>query len=119
MIHFIPESPDSVATDPYAEAVARLAGLRHALGVIEEVGGFKAEPQADAPDEPAAWPTAGDAAKRLADRLTARAAAGAEAGLEALAQCRDNGQPLNAEALRCLADELRAELSSIERVLSL
>ena len=46
MIHFIPDSGSQPMQVPYAEAIARLAGLRQALGLVEGIAGIPPSPAA-------------------------------------------------------------------------
>ena len=116
MIHFIPDSGSQPMQVPYAEAIARLAGLRQALGLVEGIAGI--------PPSPAAGGNAvatieGEARKAWFDARSARAVAGSAAGLEAIAALNtEGGQPHPAAAER-LALDIRARLEELGAVLSL
>ena len=116
MIHFIPDSGSQPMQVPYAEAIARLAGLRQALGLVEGMAGI--------PPSPAAGGNAvatieGEARKAWFDARSARAVAGSAAGLEAIAALNtDGGHPHPAAAER-LALDIRARLEELGVVLSL
>ena len=116
MIHFIPDSGSQPMQVPYAEAIARLTGLRQALGLVEGMAGM--------PPSPAAGGNAvatieGEARKAWFDARSARAVAGSAAGLEAIAALNaDGGQPHPAAAER-LALDIRARLEELGAVLSL
>ncbi len=117
MIHFV---HDSVATElraHYAEAVARLAGLRQALVLVEGMAGSsQSVPPAN---ENAVATLNGEARKAWFDDRSARAVAGSAAGLEAIAALKeDGGQPHPAAADR-LANDIRLRLEELGAVLSL
>ena len=111
MIHFVPDSAREPVQAPYAEAIARLAGLRQALSLVEDLAGVT----------PSAWPhhddaTAtlnGQAHKAWFDAKSARAVAGSAAGLEAIAELHaDGGHPHPAAAER-LALDIRQRLGIV------
>jgi hypothetical protein len=117
MIHFVPDSANAPSQAPYAEAIARLAGLRQALSLVEGLAGM----------EPSAWPhhdgaTAtldGEARRARFDDRSARAVAGSAAGLETIAELNaEGGQPHPAAAER-LALDIRSRLEELGAVLSL
>ena len=110
MLHLVaqPETESSV----YAEAVARLASVRHALRLVD--GGFGAGPSDDHDGEiAAAWPVAGEAKQRWFDRRSASLVGSAAAGIEALLSERQQGREPHREASRTLVDEIRRELSEV------
>lgn len=117
MIHFVPDSANAPAHAPYAEAIARLAGLRQALAVLEGMAGAAPSP----------WPLGegkaarleGEARKACFDARSARAVAGSAAGLEAIAQLSADGQQPNPAASEMLAGHIRARLEELGAVLSL
>ena len=97
----------------YAEAVSRLASVRHALRLVEP---FAAGPQSDLSDDEiiaAAWDDAGAARQNLFDRRSARMIGTAAAGIEALLLEREEGREPNPEASQALAEEIRRELREI------
>jgi hypothetical protein len=117
MIHFMPEFDGSTATMPN-DAMARVAGLSHALAAAETlVGGtgLAAEQTAIA----AAWPTATDAQHALFDALSANAVAGSVAGLEAIATLRDAGLEANRAAIDTLTTSIRGEIDRLGLLLTL
>ena len=96
----------------YAEAVSRLASVRHALRLVD--GGFSAGPEADLDDEvAAAWPQAGEARQRCFDRRSARLVGTAAAGIEALLGQRHEGREPHVMASKTLVDEIRRELRDV------
>lgn len=110
MIHFVPDSLSQEMPAPYAEAVARLAGLRQALQLVEGLTG--AAPAAIY-NEPTVWPVAGEAHERCFDARSARTVAGSAAGLEAIAELRANGRDANPAAAERLAQDIRAGLEEL------
>ena len=116
MIHFVPESavPAEISA-PYAEAVARLAGLRHALGIVDPQA--RHEPLFDEQRLAASWHGAGRAAQRCFDRRSTQATATAAAGLEALLGARDSGGDANPVVRQRIADEIRAGLEDLSRLM--
>lgn len=97
----------------YAEAVSRLASVRHALRLVEPFG---AGPASDMPDDApvaAAWDGAGETRQRLFDRRSARMIAGATVGIEALLIESQEGREPHAAASQALVDEIRRELQEV------
>lgn len=106
MLNFVPVF-DTVPA-PYAEALARLASVRHALRLVDPYGGGPAPDHDDDLVLGAAWPVASDAAKRCFDTRSARVTSATAAGLEALVAEQENS-PHQAASQR-LVDEIRADL---------
>src|SRR5205085_12227262 len=92
MLHLLPQH-EPEAQPAYAEAVSRLASVRHALRLVD--GGLSAGPQDDLDERVAtAWPQAGEARHRCFDRRSARLVGMAATGIEALLSPRQqNRQP--------------------------
>ena len=122
MIHFLPEL-DAVAVAPPVDALARLAGLSHALAATETLNGNGAaatdHAAPDYNDIAAAWPAATDAQHALFDALSAHAVAGSVAGLEAIATLRDAGLEANRAAIDTLTASIRGELDRLGLLLTL
>ena len=116
MIHFVPDSTNEPVAAPYAEAVARLAGLRQALSLVENLAGMDPSPAAN---ENAVATLEGDARKAWFEARSARAVAGSAAGLEAIAALSDEGGHANPAAAELLARDIRARLEELGAVLSL
>ena len=122
MIHFLPDSPADSSPAPYAEAVARLASIRHALRLVEQ---FEGEPKGPAIDNghgdeeiAAAWPTAPEAKRRCFAARSERTANAAAAGLEVLlTQRAEQGHPKPA-SVEQLADAIRGGIDDLERLLA-
>ena len=114
MLHLLPQDEPETPT-AYAEAVSRLASVRHALRLVD--GGFGNGPEGDLDEDvAAAWPVAGEAKQRWFDRRSARLVGTAAAGIEALLGQRHEGREPHAEASRTLADEIRRELREVARI---
>ena len=112
MLHLLRQhSPEEIPA-AYAEAVSRLASVRHAMRLVEPFG---AGPASDVDDEQvaSAWDEASEANQQLFDRRSARMVAGAAAGIEALLIERQDGREPHAAASQALADEIRRELRDV------
>ena len=126
MIHFIPDSPETVtevsdneALGPYAEAVARLSSIRQALACVEQFSGKAPSDSTAEAKLAAAWPGASAAKQRVYDARSTRTAAAAAAGLEALAKLHEGGQEPHATAIERLKRELGDSVDSIDLLFSL
>lgn len=117
MIHFLPES-DALTVAPPVDALARVAGLSHALAAAETLGGG-AGVASDQTALAAAWPTATDAQHALFDAMSAHAVAGSVAGLEAIATLRNAGLEANRAAIDTLTRSIRTELDRLGTLLTL
>jgi hypothetical protein len=116
MIHFVPDLASQPVQAPYAEAIARLAGLRQALRLVEDMAGMAPSPPAN---ENLVATIDGEAKKVWFDACSARAVSGSAAGLEAIAGLSaEGGQPHPAAAER-LAHDIRERLEELGAVLSL
>ena len=116
MLHLVPESADPLAGEPYAEAVSRLASIRHALRLVDPYAG----PAPDADDDAAIaaiWPTASAAKRNRFDTRSARAAAGAAAGIEALLAVQAKGRQPHEAASAALVEEIRRELENVSKLM--
>ena len=113
MLHLIPQHEPGSAARVYAEAVSRLASVRHALRLVD--GGFGAGPEDDLDERAvaAAWPTAGEARQRWFDRRSARLVGTTAAGIEALLGQRQKAANRTAPRAETLVDEIRRELRDV------
>jgi len=113
MLHLSAQPTPEERPLAYAEAVSRLASVRHALRLVEPFGAGPASDMSG--DEPvaAAWEGAGEPRQRLFDRRSARMIAGATAGLEALVIESQEGREPNAAASQALVDQIRRELQEV------
>jgi hypothetical protein len=115
MLSLIPQTESGVPT-AYAEAVSRLASVRHALRLVD--GGFAAGPGGDLDEDVAkSWDDAGPAQHRWFDRRSERLVTTAAAGIEALLGERHDGREPHATAHQTLADEIRRELRDIAQII--
>ena len=116
MLHILPEtSPEPLA---YAEAVSRLASIRHALRLIEPFGSGPASDIAD--DDTAiagAWDSAGAAKQRHFDRRSGAMVGAAAAGLEALLIERQEGREPHSQATQAMVDQIRRELQDVAGII--
>ena len=116
MLHILPEtSPEPLA---YAEAVSRLASIRHALRLVEPFG---SGPASDIADHDAAiagaWESAGSAKQRHFDRRSGGMVGAAAAGLEALLIERQQGREPHSQATQAMVDQIRRELSDVAGII--
>ena len=116
MIHFVPDSDAQAVQAPYAEAIARLAGLRQALSLVEGMAGMTPSP---ADNENQVATLEGEARKCWFDASSARAVAGSAAGLEAIAALNADGGQAHPAAAELLAQDIRQRLEELGAVLSL
>ena len=117
MLHLVPQSAPQPRPEPYAEAVARLASIRHALRLVDPHGGGPAS-DVDHQDEAlaAAWDEAGEARRRQFDARSGRIVSATAAGVEALLKQHQGERAPHAEASRELVEQIRRELAEVARV---
>ena len=112
MLHLIPQREHEARSETYAEAVSRLASVRHALRLID--GGFGDGPGDDLDDRIASvWDDAGEARRRCFDRRSGRLVGATAAGIEVLLSLRNEGREPHRAASRALIDQIRSELRSV------
>ena len=112
MLHLIPQHEPEARPQAYAEAVSRLASVRHALRLVD--GGLANGPGDDLDDRIAsAWDEAGEAKQRRFDRCSGRLVGAAAAGLEALLDQRNRGHEPHRAASEALVDQIRRELREV------
>ena len=111
MLHLLAQ-PIAESPLPYAEAVSRLASVRHALELVQPFGGG---PASDPPDEmlASAWDDAGEGKQQLFDRRSERMIGTAAAAIEALLSERQLGHEPHAAASETLVSEIRRELREV------
>jgi hypothetical protein len=100
MLNLVVQPAPDNAPLPYAEAVSRLASVRHALRLVE-------------PFIAAAWDGAGEARQRQFDRRSERMIGAAAAGIEALLVESREGREPHSEASQALVEEIRRELRDV------
>ena len=116
MLHLLPDPAPQPRPEPYAEAVARLATVRHALRLVDP---FAGGPASDIDDDGAvaeAWDRAGEARRRWFDARSGRLVEATAAGVEALLAEKQSGREPNEEASKALVDQIRRELAEVSRV---
>lgn len=114
MLHLKPVPATESQPQPYAEAVARLASVRHALRLVD--GGFAAGPEGDRDEAVAAgWESADEAKRRAFDKRSSRLVGATAAGVEALLHERQNGREPHEEASQALVEQIRRELAEVAR----
>ena len=112
MLHLLPQHEPEAQPD-YAEAVSRLASVRHALRLVDGFAGGPAD-DLDADEELAAvWSQAGEARHRWFDRRSARLVGTAATGIEALLSQRQKGREPHRAASEALVSEIRRELREV------
>ncbi len=116
MIHFVPDSESQPVAAPYGEAIARLAGLRQALNLVEGLAGMA--PSSPANENQVAV-LEGEARRAWFEARSARAVAGSAAGLEAIAELNHEGGQAHPAAAELLARDIRTRLEELGAVLSL
>ena len=114
MLHLVPDFESQPRPEPYAEAISRLASIRHALRLVDADGGGPA-PDLDA-NLAAAWDDTGPARQRAFDARSSRIVGATAAGVEALLTEQQAGRTPHAEASRELCDQIRRELAEVARV---
>jgi hypothetical protein len=117
MLHIVPVPEIDGSPEPYAEALARLAGIRHALRLVDPFGGGPASDPSDDDSMATAWSGASKAKSRCFDRRTVRTAGAAAAGIEALLGERAAGRDPNAAANDKLAEEIRRGLEDVAQLM--
>ena len=114
MLHLAPVQPVDETPLP-SEALAKLAGIRHALRLVDPFGGGPASDPSNDAEIAAAWAGASKASSRRFDETSLRTAGAAAAGIDALLATRASGQTPNEAASQRLAEEIRAGLAEVSR----
>ena len=115
-MHLVPDFGPQSRPEPYAEAVSRLASIRHALRLVDPHGGGPASDWNQDEAIATAWDDAGEARQRSFDARSGKIVSATAAGVEALLVERQVGRTPNAEASRELVDQIRRELAEVARV---
>ena len=106
MLNLLPTPELESNPRPYAEAVSRLASIRHALRLVDRFGGGPApDPEGDERIADA-WDDAGEARQRWFDSRSAMTVGATAAGLEALLVIHRNDDEPHQEAGRVLVGGL-------------
>jgi hypothetical protein len=115
MLSLIPQHEPEIPV-AYAEAVSRLASVRHALRLVD--GGLSAGPESDADDALAAsWERAGVARQRWFDRRSGQLVGTTATGIEALLGQRHEGREPHCAANEALVNEIRRELREVAGII--
>ena len=117
MLHLAPVTDYDESPRPYAEALARLASIRHALRLVDPFGGGPASDPDTDESLTVAWNSASKSRTRCFDGRTGRTASAAAAGLEALLAERAAGREPNAAASERIAEEIRLGLEDVSRLM--
>ena len=117
MLHLFPESLSPASGQPYAEAVTRLASIRHALRLVDPFGGGPASDFDHDVEIAAVWPQATAAKRDCFDRRTASIAGGAAAGLEALLGERSAGREPHQAASAAMVEDIRRSLEDVSKLM--
>ena len=115
MLHLHPEATPDARPEAYAEAVSRLASVRHALRLVDPFAGGPASDIDDDTPLAAAWDEAGEAKRRWFDNRSARLVGATAAGVEALLDERQNGREPHPLASQELVEQIRRELAEVSR----
>ena len=117
MLHFAPQQPLDSAPQPYAEALARLASIRHTLRLVDPFGGGPAsDPSADE-EIGMAWESSSESKRRSFDSRSERIIASTAAGIEALLAEQAEGREPNPAATARIAEEIRNGLDDVSRLM--
>ena len=117
MLHIQPVPGSDERPAAYAEAISRLASVRHALRLVDPFGGGPASDADGDPTVACAWDEASEAKRRWFDNRSARLVGATAAGVEALLDERQNGREPHALASQELVDQIRRELAQVSRVI--
>jgi hypothetical protein len=117
MLHLFAEAPSQEPARPYAEAVSRLASVRHALRLISPFGAGPAPDHHDDEAIAVAWDHAEDSRRELFDRRSERLVGAAAAGIEALLVECEGGREPNWAASDALIAEIRRELEEVAGII--
>ena len=113
MLHLTAQPASADSPLPYAEAVSRLASVRHALRLVAPFGGGPASDLSKDEAIAAGWDSAGEARQQLFDRRSERMVGAAAAGIEALLIERQEGREPHAAAGDALTEQIRRELQDV------
>ena len=112
----MPQVETESAPKPAPEPVIRLASLHNALRLVDDFGGGPAS-DFDMDEAAEDWGQASEAEQRCFDRRSATLLAVASAGLDVVTSHRSLGSDVSAAAMQLLADEIRAGIDDIEKLI--
>lgn len=116
MLHLQAHPASEPEHDPYAEAVSRLAGIRHALRLVDDHGGGPASDPDGDQRIAEHWDRAGEGRRRLFDRRSSEAVCATAAGVQVLLDERVQGREPHREASRTLVEQIRRELEEMSHI---
>ncbi|MFL6730228.1 MAG: hypothetical protein ACJ8E3_09500 [Sphingomicrobium sp.] len=116
MLNLVPQPAPQPRPEPYAEAIARLATVRHALRLVDPYGGGPASDPEEDEAISAAWDEADQSKRKWFDARSARLVGATAAGVEVLLAEKQSGREPNAEASRLLVEQIRRELAEVSKV---
>ncbi|WP_309662042.1 hypothetical protein [Sphingomonas sp.] len=117
MLHLAPVPYLDDTPQPYAEALARLASIRHALRLVDPFGGGPASDPDEDEQLAASWSQASKAKNRCFDGRTGRTASAAAAGLQAMLAERATGREPHVAASQQLTEEIRLGLEDVSKLM--
>ena len=117
MLNLVSQSTAEQRPEAYAEAVSRLASVRHALRLVDPFGGGPASDLDENCEIANAWDEAPEAKRRWFDKRSAQLVGATAAGVEALLQQRQSGREPHAEAGQALVEQIRRELAQVSRTI--
>jgi hypothetical protein len=121
MLHLLPDSAPEPqrpqVPEAYAEAISRLASVRHALRLVDPFGGGPASDVDGDATVACAWDEASEAKRRWFDNRSARLVGATAAGVEALLEERQSGREPHPLASQELVEQIRRELAQVSRVI--
>ena len=115
MLHLQPVPGSDERPEAYAEAISRLASVRHALRLVDPFGGGPASDVDSDAAVSSAWDEAGEPKRRWFDNRSARLVGATAAGVEALLDERQNGREPHPLASQELVEQIRRELAEVSR----
>ena len=116
MIHLLPIAAADEAGAPYADAVARLASIRHARRRVDPWGGGPADDIAES-ELGAFWERGNDAGRRCFATRSERTIGAAAAGIETMVAVKECGREAHPDAIDELAEAIRAGLDDLADLL--
>ena len=118
MLNLVSQHATETRPLAYAEAVSRLASVRHALRLVDPFGSGPASDLSE-DDEAiaAAWNEAGEAKRRAFDKSSGRLVSGAADALEAMVKEKQAGREPHQQATQLLVEQIRRELRDVARVI--
>jgi hypothetical protein len=117
MLNLVSQPFSEPRPEAYAEAVSRLASVRHALRLVDPFAGGPASDVDEDAEIATAWDEAPETKRRRFDNRSARLVGATAAGVEALLEERQSGREPHTEASQALVDQIQRELSQVSRLI--